>query len=54
MRLGRLPREDGISPVKRLFFKIKLVKLVKFPNELGILPVILFPGSDLHEIKRIS
>jgi hypothetical protein len=44
-----LPREDGISPVKLLFDKSKLVKLVRFPNSSGISPVMPFPGNVLHD-----
>ena len=43
------PREDGISPVKLLFAKFKVPKLVKFPNSLGILPVMRFPDKSLHD-----
>lgn len=45
----RLPREDGISPVKLLFDKSKLPKLARFPSSLGISPVMPFPGSALHD-----
>lgn len=45
----RLPRVDGISPVKLLFAKSKFSKLVRFPNSLGISPVMWFPGNTLHD-----
>ena len=46
---ARLPREAGISPLKLLFDKFKVPKLVKFPNSLGISPVMPFPGKLLHD-----
>lgn len=45
----RLPREDGISPVKLLFAKSKVPKLVKFPKSSGISPVMRFPDNSLHD-----
>lgn len=45
----RLPRVDGISPVKLLFAKSKFSKLVRFPNSVGISPVMWFPGNTLHD-----
>jgi hypothetical protein len=44
-----IPREDGISPVKLLFDKSNLVKLIRFPNSSGISPVMPFPGNVLHD-----
>ena len=45
----RLPRDEGISPDILLFDKFKVVKFVKFPNSLGIPPVMPFPGKLLHD-----
>lgn len=48
--LASLPREAGISPLRRLISKSKFVKLERFPNCSGIPPVILLPGNDLHKL----
>lgn len=51
----RFPREAGISPVRRLFSRSKLLKLVKLPNSSGIFPVMPFPCKVLpcHKHKNV-
>lgn len=39
---GRLPREEGKSPVNVLLFKYKILRLDSVPRELGIVPFKLF------------